>query len=341
MSSNTGSLFTKERIHVMLTPEQKEKRIGKITSSVAAACLGLDKRKSQIQAKLEITGKSNDDDKNKKACDRGDRLEKLILQYPADKHGLEMVPAGFRNNIKEWAGDSADAVYSKPGIFVPVMVGEGKSASLGVSAEYGEEGTDEVPQHTLIQSHWHLIHWPEVDICVVPVLVGGYRFEFREYMVKRDDELEGLILQDLEKWHHDYIVKDKWPDPDHRDTEWLVGKYPVAKFDGIPSNKDIEDLAKKYNDIREWVGTAEKRKDSIANKLKAIVGEHDGCKADWGSVTWKNTKCRDYVDWEAIAKKLSSHLTDEQKKDIVLEHTVSKHGHRVFRVNVKRGENNV
>lgn len=324
----------------MLTAEQKAGRIGKITSSVAAACLGLDERMSEIDAWLQIRGEAPDL-ASVKAIERGNRLEQVILEYPAEKLGLSMTHAPFRQ-VAPWTGDSCDALYwsSVDGgeLLGPyddlVAIGEGKSASLAIGREYGEEGTDEVPHHTLVQAHWHLIHWPEVDLCYVPVLVGGYRFEFRTYEVHRDKEFEGLMLEDLERWHRDYIIGDKMPPVGARDTGWLTSRFPRALQGALADTPEIEQAAKEKLLAAKDKKVAEEAEERAKNILRSLLGEHDGVVASWGKISWINNKASNVIDWAAVARAVAAQakLTDEDLAVVVADHTTEKPGPRLLRV---------
>ena len=78
----------------MLTTEQREQRKGKITSSVAAAALGLHSYKTPLQAWMDVRGEAPN--VGTKATERGDRLERIVLEYPAEVLGLKYRPAPFR-----------------------------------------------------------------------------------------------------------------------------------------------------------------------------------------------------------------------------------------------------
>lgn len=316
-----------------LTAEQLEKRRGKITSSIAAAALGLSKQKSPIEAWLEVLGESSFS--GNKATQRGDRLEGLCLDSVAEDLGLNRRPAPFRTKA-DWAGDSTDALYYLGSDLI--AIGEGKSAGLGVADEYGEEGTDEVPESTLIQSHWHLIHWPEVDICHVPVIVGGFTFEFRRYEVHRDDELEGILWQDLEKWHRDYVVTKIAPPPTHRDGDekYLRGKFArhiENRF--IPATETIRELAKRKIEATARLKDAEREEKEIKNLLRAQLGEAEGCVAEWGKILNRNSADRTKVNWEAVARDAMACIDQGAARSLIEKHTTTQPGPRTLRVTYK------
>jgi predicted phage-related endonuclease len=323
----------------MLTDAQKKERLGKITSSVVAACLGVDERMSQIDAWLRIRGEAPD--VATKAIDRGNRLEDLILDYPAMMLGLDRKPAPFRQHPEHGQfGDSCDALYVNRDLEArPVAIGEGKSASLGVSKEYGQEGTDEMPQHTLLQSHWHLIHWPEVERCYVPVLVGGYAFEFRLYHVDRDPELHGIMIDELLRWHHDHIVEGKTPPVTHHeaDAEWLKKKYPAGLSGALADSPEIQEWAKRKALAAKIIKEASKEEEQAKNELRRLLGDHEFVLASWGKVTWKKSAEAFATDWERAVYALQDEfkLDPAQVREVVGKHTEMKPGQRKLLVTYK------
>lgn len=305
----------------MLTAEQRQARLGKVTSSIAAAALGLHQHMTPLQAWLAVKGELPD--KDTKATERGNRLERVILESVAEDLGLTMRPAEFRS-LAPWAGDSADALYLDD-LGRPAAIGEGKSAAMGVARQYGEEETDEIPEATLIQSHWHLLHWPEVRVCWVPVLVGGYAFEFRRYRVDRDEELEGVIWQDLERWHQDYVLADKPPPLRGGDEDWILRQHPKATRPMMLSTPEIEDLARSYDAAHEALKVIEANKKTAGARLRQLLGEHEGVRADWGSISYGNTKGK--VSWKAVALELGA------SEELITKHTPE--GGRTLRVTVR------
>jgi hypothetical protein len=338
----------------MLTPEQKKARLGKITSSTAAACLGLDPNTSQIDAQCRILGTAEEDDKpepNQKAIDRGNRLENYILDYGADVLAEELGRPVFRTgapfrSIAPWIGDSCDALYwpdlkARDGSDYDELlaIGEGKSVNRRVAEDYGDEFSDEIPHHTLIQSHIHLVHWPEVDECLVPVLVGGYKFEFRCYVVKRDKEFEDIILHDLKEWHDRYITGQEIPPARCSDESWLQRRYPEALGGVMPATEEIKQLAfAKWRQSKQETA-AHKRVCDLKAKIKKVLGDDcDTILADWGKITWYNNASVFMTDWDKIALELMDKhkVPKDEREKLIEEHTKEKLGPRVLRVSIKK-----
>lgn len=306
----------------MLTQEQLAARKGKITSSVAAGALGLNPRMTPIQAWENVLGLSTFG--GNKATDRGNRLEDITLDYPADELDLVRLEAPFRAHPTiPWMADSADAAYAtraEPDRII--AIGEGKTAAMGVASDYGEEGTDEVSAGALVQAHHHLIHWPEVDTCYVPVLVGGYAFEFRLYEVRRDEAFEGAMVEELAKWHRDYVVTERPPPVTADDGEWLKKRYPAATDGMMADTPEIAEWVEKKIEAAARMKAAEADEELAKNKLRELLGEHEGVKASWGTL-WNKVEAGKPA-WKRIAEELGA------TPALIAQHTSE--GHRVLRL---------
>lgn len=186
----------------MLTPEQKEARIGLVTSSIVAAILGLDPYKGEKEAIESIMGRSLHNPS--KATERGDLLEDVVLRSIGTKLGIPkkhvVQQPGFVKHPNGWSGDSVDAIISpKKGVVTAVC--EAKTVGMGGAKRWGPDGTKSIPDHVLCQCHWHMIHWPTAERCHVAALIGGYAFEFRHYVIEKDPELEKKMLSKIEAWY--------------------------------------------------------------------------------------------------------------------------------------------
>lgn len=332
----------------MLTPDQKQRRLGRITSSVAAGCLGLDEYLSPLAAWCEIVGESYDGAERRidaRACERGSRLESLAIEYGAERLGklwgcaVTTERPGFQP-IANWGGASTDAIYRGAEEYAALC--EAKTCALGGADAYGAELTDEIPYHALIQSHMHLLAHPGFEVCYVPVIVGGHSFEFRLYQVARDDKFLHMLEQDLIRFHETY-VKPKAPPPVAcLDQDWLTRRHPrhVAKK-SIPDTDALRLAALRKQRASIQRGYWNKMECAANAEIKSILGDAEECRGYWGKVTWRNQRTRTVTDWETLSDNLATLARDYgASADVVAEicsrHQQEKPGRRVLRVLVKK-----
>jgi predicted phage-related endonuclease len=278
----------------MLTAEQKAQRKGKITSSVAGACLGLSEYMSPLQAWREILGFRTWD--GNKATERGDLLERVVIDYASSKIKLEPTRAPFVD--REWRGDSADGLLYKcewdSGRMAletnPCAVVEAKTVALGGAKGWGREGTGDIPAGYIVQCYWHLLHWPTAERCYVPALFGGHSFEFRLYVVERDDKAIAKLESILHEWWKRHIEGEEPPDANHLDHGELSEMFPRDDGRSLNDNEDVQAHAMSYLQARDAEATERKRKDYHGNRLRQLLGDHSECAGDWGSVQWRPDK---------------------------------------------------
>lgn len=321
---------------MVLSAEILQARLGRITSSVAAGALGVNPRMSPLDAWMRITGKIKEIEPNK-AMARGHRLEDITLDYPAEELGLRRAKAEFRRHPDyEMFGDSADAVYyAAANDSAPLYVGEAKTVARGALGDYGEEGTDQIPNGALVQCHWHLAHWPEVSTCIVPVLLGGYDFEFRVYYVRRNQQFEAALLEDLARWHRDYVIADKPPPATvPEDTAHLLTLHPNSTKGLLKPTPEIHELVLAKDAAAQAKKAAEESEELAKVRLREILGEHEGVEGDGWKVRYKRNRPSLSTDWEKIARDLLRGMPQAEREEIVERNTIEKQGNRPLVVTV-------
>jgi predicted phage-related endonuclease len=315
-----------------LTDDQISQRLGYITSSVAAAAFGEHEKMTPLDAWMQITGRLPKHEKTK-AMKRGDMLEDLVLDYPCDVLGLTRHKAPFvKHPSLEWAADSADAIYSDDRVVTDrkEYAGEAKTVSGTASKNWGEEGTDDIPTGALVQSHWHLIHHPKAIRCIVPVLIGGFNFEFRIYYVNRDEEFSSTIIEDLARWHRDYVVADKPPPATaSRDSAHILLMHPRSLGKFIEPSDELEQLAREKEAYSAARKDAEEREEIAKTRIRELLGDHEGSIGNGWKITWKNNKDSTKTDWKSIVNEM------KPPEDLIRKHTRVVPGPRVLRVTVK------
>ena len=189
-----------------------------------------------------------------------------------------------------------------------------KTASPFMAKEWGEPGTDEIPEYYLTQVQWYLGLLPEDEYegADVPVLIGGN--DFRIYRVERNPELIGQLIEIGEAWWRDHVVADVAPEPDGtlEDMRARLALHPKDDGSVLSSTPEIDALARELAEAKEAMKAAEIQVDALELQLKNIIGASSGIKArDW-SCTWKASKDTLKVDWEAacIRAGVSSDIID-------------------------------
>jgi putative phage-type endonuclease len=215
----------------------------------------------------------------------GQAVESLILKYYTKITGYEIRTMGTALDIYEpWRGGTVDAL-ALDADGNPVGVVEAKNTAAWNRSDWGAEGTDEIPDHYLIQGVWYmsLVELPWVDF---PVSFGNT--EPKIFRVNRNPKLEATILDRCRRFWHENVLAGVPPEVDGSDgaDAYLQSLYPRNTLDMLDgddtASKLITDLSQTKSDIEHL----ERAKSLYEQKLKQIIGEHDGVQCVNGRATW-------------------------------------------------------
>lgn len=157
-----------------------------IGGSDVAAILGLSKWKTPLDvynAKIA----ENPVEESNASIEWGNRLEPVIRQKYADVTGIPVtIPnTTFRHPEHPFMIANVD------GLLPDGSVLEIKTARSG--ADWGEEGTDEIPEYYLTQVQ-HYMAVTGAKMCDVAVLIGAS--DFRIYHVDFDPEIAAMLIEE-------------------------------------------------------------------------------------------------------------------------------------------------
>lgn len=270
----------------MITPEQRELRRKYIGSSDAPAILGLDPYRSAADVWLDKTGKAADFAGNE-ATDRGNLLEPVLVKWAERAIGMDLIPNVFQRHADLPLACNLDA--ASPALADPDFVVEAKT-SVNVD-EWGEPGTDQVPERVIVQTH-HAMFVTGYRLAYVPVLLPLYgRFEFRMYRVERDDALADAIAERCAEFHRRYVLTGERPDDFRPSLETLrrVRREP---------NKIVplaDDLADAYVVAKAAYAKAKEECDAAQAALLAAMGDAEAGACRAGTFTYMESKRAGYT----------------------------------------------
>src|SRR6266550_2596225 len=176
---------------VQRTPEWLAARRTGIGGSDAPAVLGLSPWRTPFEVWAEKTGDLTVDEREpNEAMNWGTILERAILNEYSRRSGVETVEVGLlRHPDLSWMICSPDAVAAD-------RIVEIKTTRS--SSGWGDQGTDEIRLHYLVQVHHNLIV-SGAPLADVAVLIAGS--DYRIYHVEPHDALYAQILdQDAAFW---------------------------------------------------------------------------------------------------------------------------------------------
>jgi putative phage-type endonuclease len=180
-----------------------------------------------------------------------------------------------------------------------------KAVNPFAKSEYGEEGTDAIPDHYHLQGDHYLFltDFAEWDF---PILFGGQHLGI--YTVKRNPKLDAILAEACGRFWRDYVVADRMPPVDETER---YGKFLAASFRNSAS-KQILDATEEFLGWLERIREAKRVTDLAAkvtqearNHVSEIIGAAKGMKApDGAKAQWIRPKPASETNWEALAKHL-------------------------------------
>jgi putative phage-type endonuclease len=264
------------------------------------------------------------------AMKRGTYLESGVMRWTADELGAEI-----ENGVPL---DEPGLVGPAPWLSVRpdgVLHYADKSPELAeiktsrASNIWGAAGTDQVPEHYLVQVM--------MQFACVPVeraRIGAYLTsddELRIYDIVRDDELIVSLLDKLDAWwykHCDPHGPRIAPplDASEASTVWLKRTFPKDHAPIREADQEEVKLALEYKRLAADLAALQTKADTVKAQLQGIIGDAEGITTPYGKVTWK---------LQSGATRLDTKALEAAHPDIVANFKKQGEAIRVLRANIK------
>jgi len=280
-----------------ITKEQREQRKLYLGGSDVAAILGLSKWRTPKEVQLEKLGKLENEDFQSEAASLGDDLEKPLLKRAARDVGaiayvedLSMEgPSKFmRANLDAMLlFENVDKLDMSALKASPASITDIKTSGLfgRLSDQWGEPGTDEVPQEYLIQVMWYIglarhNAYNLRDEHYIHALLGGKGFV--RYVIHEDQELVNTLWNRASDWWTKHICEK-------RPVENGEISMDVLKRIKRTPNLTVQvpdDLIAAYQEADEIFKGASEAKETAKKKIIEGLGEADGGTFTGGMLTY-------------------------------------------------------
>lgn len=275
----------------MLSDE--EKRL--IGGSDAAAIAGVHPNKTAISVWRRIV--EGVEEPSTPAMRRGNLMEPVIRAMAAEDYGLKLLgPRKLRDPKRSYVRISLDDVnQAEDG----EEVTEFKSVSPWAADDYGM-GEDECPQHHICQVQRYT-HKAKMKRARLFALIGVD--DLRHYVIHADIEIQEMLEDAVDRFYVDYVKPQRPPPPDHSEgyAEYLAAKFPQDDGNMLAPSAKFSALSADLRSLKADRKKLEEKEALIRNQLLAELGEASGVE---GLFTYKWTRGRSVVDWDAIAAEL-------------------------------------
>jgi putative phage-type endonuclease len=289
----------------MLTQDQRRYRRRGIGGSDVAAICGLSPFRRPIDVYLEKIAEGEPPTDSPTDSQRfGALLEPIVADEYQRRHDDKTVVGPFdtvEHPTRSWHLFSLDRVVLEPGAFEPYHRGapppprelvdrilEIKTAGLGTFRGFGDDGSDELPEHILCQVAWYMSGL-DVNRCDVAALLNTS--DYREFHVERDRELEAYLLEQAEAFWFKVQAKSP-PEPDGSDAFTKYVKGRARKTTGLvaKSNPEVEQLALRLRAARAARKALDLEESRLTQKLMLAIGDNDAVETDQGTFGFKHDK---------------------------------------------------
>lgn len=304
------------KIKTRTKEEWLELRSKYIGGSDAASVVGLNPYSSPYTLWAEKTGKKLPFEGNL-ATEVGTFLEEFIARKFEQETGKKVrkVNQSILNSNYPWAIANIDRE----------VVGENAGLEIKSTSELNMKNfkNGEYPATYYCQC-MHYMAVTGKKKWYLAVLIGNR--EFKVFEIKRDEE-EIAALMSAEKDFWELVQKDTAPAVDclKSTAETLTALYPTSNDDCVNLLGYQSDLTE-YFAIQSQIKALEERKDEIANKVKAFLGESGRGESEGYKVSW-TTSTRSSFDVKAYAK---------DNPDIDLTNYYKTSTSRTFRISEKK-----
>jgi putative phage-type endonuclease len=242
-------------------------------------------------------------DKTSKAQDRGNRYESALIEFASQELGVEIETnpeklgfISFGEGKEIFACNLDGFTKTKPHEII-------EAKTTGLTGEWGEPGTDDVPlrvnlqvQHQMLCTGFQKAH--------IAVLLGKWGLTEEMYLVERNEEIINAIIARGTQFWNDFVLT-KTPPPateaGHIETFKRIVRVP-EKFAEVDSGKVFQwELRRQVR-----LDAEKKEKESFA-ELLTHLGDAEGVHLEDGRLfTYFSQKGADVID----RKKLQSEYPD-------------------------------
>lgn len=179
-----------------------------------------------------------------------------------------------------------------------------KTAGQHAAADYGEQGTDEVPIDYRLQCvHEMLV--TGAPACHLVVLIGGN--QPRHYLIGRDAELEDSLLK-IEQRAWEGVVARTPPaiDGSAGSAEYIRQAYPEDNGEVLELDENLQDLGMSYVAAKAQEKAAGEQVADLGNRLRAALGSASGASGGGITVAYRKSADRKEIAWEAVARSFAA-----------------------------------
>jgi putative phage-type endonuclease len=229
----------------------------------------------------------------------GTRLEDVVAKEYARRSGNKVRQAptttdpvtGLRARVirysedRPWRMANVDRLTS-----IPKRGFEAKTADNFAAADFGEEGSDQVPPDYLLQCMWYM-GVTRYEVWDLAVLIGGNHF--RTYTIERDNALIASLFEIGDDfWLNNVVPKVPPPIDGSEGARRFLEAGLLHPDESVPMSDRLYELALEYATVTREMKDLDARKDALGNGIREQMQGHGKAARDNAKVTWSLGKVR-------------------------------------------------
>jgi hypothetical protein len=233
------------------------------------------------------------------------------------------------------------AMMTLPSFWAQVIRGwEGKTAGWRMRRNWGEEGSDDIPEMYVCQASWYLdlcrAFAPHLNRWDVSVFFDIHNF--KHYHIDHNPDFSNVIFRMAEDFWNNNILTRTPPDRDDSPAwrEFFKKFFPMETEDLREATKQEEGLMLGLWNLSVAYKEAETQIDGLKNELRFRIGDGEGIQGTledgniW-KITWKKNKDGSAIAYETAFQKLAQATDPKLAEKIIAEHTYPVTSNRVLR----------
>jgi putative phage-type endonuclease len=265
----------------MLTKKQIETRRQFITASDVAAIMGISPYKSANDVWHEkVYG--TEGNKTTDTIDLGNRLEPVVLDWAENEYALGEISNRQKFISIEHLGATLDGTTN-------TSVVEAKTSGImseGTPTEWGEAGTDQIPESHLVQVQTQMLV-AGMQLAHVAALIG--RRGFVMYEVAASPEIQEAIWEHTAKFWN--AVQNREPVLGDVDREVLKRLRREPNKTVLINGSILQELQHSKKMLKHWYEVVEKQKADLI----ASLGDAEAGTSEAGEITYLKQKRSAYT----------------------------------------------
>ncbi|MBS1702883.1 MAG: YqaJ viral recombinase family protein [Armatimonadetes bacterium] len=205
-----------------------------------------------------------------------------------------------------------------------------KTYGFRTAGEWGEEGTDQIPDAYHVQCIWQLGITGK-NFCFVVACERG-SLDNKYYRVEADPAyFQALVKIAVDFWES-HIVPQIPPEATGHDAdaEAVQRIYPQDSDVMEAATEEDDQIAAELLEVKAELVSVEARETALKARLQASIADSAGIQTSVGAFKWKASKDTSKTDWKALCATLLQDVETQVREALIAQHSTLKPGSRRF-----------